>query len=136
MDRLAAIQDELVLHDDVRRTGLGALNAQARLWESHIAGELTMANGISAMPSLHVAIATLCALSAWQANRAFGCVMIAYTAAIVFGSVHLAWHYAVDAYFSIIATILIWHFPGRFAAYICRDVSISTSTIQIPNSAK
>jgi len=127
LERLVVINDELVLHDDVRRIGLGALHAQSGLWESYSTGKMEFASGISAMPSLHVAITTLCALSAWQINRTFGCFMIIYTAVIVFGSVHLAWHYAADAIFAIIGTILIWYFSGKFATYICKGVSVSTS---------
>ncbi|MGI9288337.1 MAG: phosphatase PAP2 family protein [Pseudomonadales bacterium] len=131
MDRLTAIQNELVLHEDFRRTGLRALDTQGVLWESYTTGEVIVGAGISAMPSMHVAIATLCALTAWQANRIFGCIMIVYVLVIVFGSVHLAWHYAVDAYFAIIGTFIIWHFSGGFARYFCKDFGDSTSNLRL-----
>jgi hypothetical protein len=35
-----------------------------------------------------------------------------FCAVILFGSVHLGWHYAVDGYFSIIATVAIWKIVG------------------------
>lgn len=38
---------------------------------------------------------------------------IANCALILFGSVLLGWHYAIDGYFSIAATIVIWKIVGR-----------------------
>ncbi len=90
-----------------------ALQAQEMLWQAHSSNDLAVGGGISAMPSLHVACATLCALVAWRANRALAWLMIAFVAAILLGSVHLGWHYAVDGYVSLLLMPLLWWLAGR-----------------------
>ena len=68
--------------------------------------------GISAMPSLHVAIATLCALFAWRCGPRAGMLMSVYAAIIFLASIHLGWHYAIDGYVSIVSTVLLWGAVG------------------------
>jgi hypothetical protein len=70
--------------------------------------------GISAMPSMHLAIVTLNALMLGSLNRWAGLAGWAYVALILIGSVYLAWHYAIDGYFSIAVVPLIWWLAGRF----------------------
>lgn len=84
------------------------------LWNAYAnASTGVMGAGISAFPSMHVASATLVALLTAQASyRWVRWAGVAYCAVILFGSVHLGWHYAVDGYFSIGATILIWKIVG------------------------
>jgi len=67
-------------------------------------------SGISAMPSMHVAVAWLIVL---LCHFRFGLKWPTWIAAIfagmvLFGSVHLGWHYVSDGLISIIATSLIW----------------------------
>jgi hypothetical protein len=87
---------------------LYAITAQEYLWDAYTSGIHIPGGGISAMPSLHVAIAVLCALVVWKMNRVFGAFLWGYAVIIIIGSVHLGWHYAVDGYVSILATIAIW----------------------------
>jgi hypothetical protein len=83
------------------------------LWSAYSGMQPGVAGaGISAFPSMHVASATLCALLARRTHRWIAWSAIVYCAIILFGSVHLGWHYAVDGYFSIIATILVWRLVG------------------------
>ncbi len=89
-----------------------ALTAQAYLWENFTSNTDGIGAGISAMPSLHVSVAFLMALTAWRTSRIFGAVMYAYLGMILIGSVHLAWHYAVDGYLSLILTYGIWCLSG------------------------
>ena len=42
---------------------------------------------------------------------------MAFAAAIFVGSVHLGWHYAIDAYVSMIAVPAIWKFAGWATAH-------------------
>lgn len=89
-----------------------ALTAQGVLWENFALGGLTLGAGISAMPSMHVAIATLFALVCWRTSRLVGVLMTIYAVIIMIGSVHLGWHYAVDGYIGAIGMIAIWWIVG------------------------
>ncbi|MGW8265718.1 MAG: phosphatase PAP2 family protein, partial [Longimicrobiales bacterium] len=74
-------------------------NLQALLWEAYVTpGAGFSFEGISAMPSLHVAVAAYFAVWGWRVGRIWGALLTAYTAAIFIGSVALGWHYAVDGY--------------------------------------
>ena len=86
--------------------------AQAYLWKFYVSGEAGAGVAISAFPSMHVANATLVVLLASRLHRWVLGAAVAYCALILFGSVYLAWHYAVDGYFAIAATVLIWKVVG------------------------
>ena len=60
------------------------------------------------MPSLHVAMAVLCALIGWHRSRIAGMLLTGYAVVIQFGSVILAWHYAVDGYIGAGVAIVSW----------------------------
>ena len=68
--------------------------------------------GISAFPSLHVAIAFLNVLFVWHLHRIWRWLAMAFLGCVLVGSVHLGWHYAVDGYVSIIMVALIWWASG------------------------
>lgn len=67
-----------------------------------------LGSGISAMPSMHVAIATLAVMMCLNANRMLVPAAGIFLIVIAIGSVHLGWHYAMDSIVSIIGTWLIW----------------------------
>lgn len=89
-----------------------SLVAQAYLWENYSQGLLNTASGISAMPSMHVAIAALQAFLGWKISRRAGILLTTYCVIILIGSVHLGWHYAIDGYVSILAVFVIWKLVG------------------------
>ncbi len=91
---------------------VGALNAQDYLWKIYQDGGYAPGSGISAMPSLHVAMVFLFALLGWRSGTVPGIVLTAYAVVIFIGSVHLGWHYAIDGYLGIAGTWLIWKFAG------------------------
>ena len=64
------------------------------------------------MPSIHVVIATLIASIGWRTNRWLGIVFSVFAAVIVFGSVPLGWHYAVDSITGIFLAITFWKVAG------------------------
>ncbi|KJY77422.1 membrane protein [Vibrio coralliilyticus] len=103
--------------------GLWALNVQDTLWQMHISEEPGIGGGISAMPSMHVAIAVAMALAAYRYNRKLGVVMWSYALTIQIGSVHLAWHYAIDGYLSFILTIVIWKLVGWLQTRFRRTIT-------------
>jgi membrane-associated phospholipid phosphatase len=89
-----------------------ALGAQEMLWSNYQMRDVMVGSGISAMPSMHVAIATLFALVCWRVRRWLGIVMTIYAVIIMIGSVHLGWHYAVDGYLGAAAMLAIWWCVG------------------------
>jgi hypothetical protein len=93
---------------------LWALGTQEMLWRNHTTGAVMIGSGISAMPSLHVAMATLFALVCWQVHRWLGIIMACFAGVIMIGSVHLGWHYAVDGYAGAIGMLIIWWSTGWF----------------------
>lgn len=92
--------------------GQSISNAVDYLLGTYLGGPVTAGTGISAMPSMHLAIATLNALLFLRLNRMAGLVSLVYLATILFGSVYLGWHYAIDGYVSIVAVILVWRAVG------------------------
>jgi membrane-associated phospholipid phosphatase len=92
---------------------LAALDFQAMLLAEHRTTDLLPAGGISAMPSMHVAMATLFALSGYRIYRPLGHVMALYAVLIWIGSVHLGWHYASDGIAGAAMMALLWHVSGK-----------------------
>lgn len=90
---------------------MSAAAVQDRLWKSYAATH--GANiGISAMPSMHVVVATLLAIVGIKTNKWLGAALTVFAAIIVLGSIHLAWHYAVDAIAGIILAFAFWGSAG------------------------
>jgi hypothetical protein len=83
-----------------------AIGIQDALWEGHLSR--TPLSEISAMPSMHNSSALLFALVGFQVNRFWGWALTVHAALIFIGSIHLAWHYAVDSYFVWGLTLVIW----------------------------
>jgi hypothetical protein len=99
-----------------RDTYLWAVNNQVGLWQSRELNRWDPFGGVSAMPSIHLAIATLFALLAWRINKWLGALFVGYLIIMQTGSIILGWHYAVDGYVGIIIACLIWYAVGRWMA--------------------
>ncbi len=93
-----------------------ALATQDMLWNAYVGTDHTF-GGISAMPSMHNASTLLFALTAWRISRRLGMVMYGYVFVIFIGSVHLGWHYAVDAYIAWAVVAAIWWISGQMARW-------------------
>lgn len=85
-----------------------SIDVREQLWMSHVTGNVDRIRGITAMPSMHVAAAVLLALAGWSAGRVPGILLTIFAVLIQLGSVHLAWHYAIDGYVSTILVIALW----------------------------
>lgn len=88
-----------------------SLWVQDELWQNYKTG-IGEISGISAMPSMHVTVAVLLALLGWRIRRGLGIALTAYAALVAIGSVHLAWHYAVDGIAGLAIAIVCWAFAG------------------------
>ena len=93
-----------------------SLRVQDMLWASHQRGGAVFGSGISAMPSLHVAMTVLMAIVGWKTHRVLGIGYTVFALIIMIGSVHLGWHYAIDGYVSAVAVVPIWWLAGRLAS--------------------
>lgn len=84
-----------------------------QLWYFHHFDVPVIANGISAMPSMHVALTMWVALVAGRAR--FAWLAWAYCAAMWLGSVHFGFHYAADGLVSVAGILMIWRWTPHFA---------------------
>lgn len=120
-------QDELLLADN-SFFNIWAVKTQHDLWQSYISSSNGLGDGISAMPSMHVSITTLIALSLRHCHKFLGWLGWLYVVIIELGSVHLAWHYAVDGYLAIGMTLLLWVLVGKWVT-LKENRQITTSAV-------
>jgi len=117
-DYFSSLMRELHAQDEQHR--LFAIGSMRYLLDS--IGKDRLGAGISAMPSLHVTIAWLCFLVTLEYTRTLWPKILsgAFAVTILIGSVHLAWHYAVDGLVGIVAVTIIWNGAGRFVEWLDR----------------
>lgn len=89
-----------------------SMNVQRILLEWHYRDSTEIGRGISAMPSMHVALAFLFFLAMRKVSKAAGWFFGAFFVVIFLASVHLAYHYAADGYVAVIVTAIIWKTAG------------------------
>ena len=85
---------------------------QNLLWQNYQSHGTMLGSGISAMPSMHVAIAVLLACFGWGVNKWAGIAYTLFALIIMVGSVHLGWHYAIDGYAAALVGVALWRATG------------------------
>jgi PAP2 superfamily len=85
------------------------------LWEAARQPGVSIGDGISAFPSLHVAVAFLATLAMWRVHHLLGLIGASYTLLILVGSIMLGWHYALDGEAGIVGAAVLWMATGRWA---------------------
>ncbi|MGH6780677.1 MAG: phosphatase PAP2 family protein [Sphingomonadaceae bacterium] len=87
---------------------INTLGYQPQLLSTFLNPRLEAVGGISAMPSMHVAMAALFAIGGFQIRRWLGWVMTGFAVAIWVGSVHFGWHYATDGIVGAAMMVTLW----------------------------
>jgi hypothetical protein len=95
-----------------RASPLQAVFLQDFLWSEYCKEGISYGQSISAMPSMHVAIAALLVIGTWGLNRGIALVMLAGAMLIFVGSICLGWHYAIDGYVAAVGVWVIWRIAG------------------------
>jgi len=99
-----------------------AVNFQRYLWNAYLQGTTQLGSGISAFPSIHVAVAALYVLYAWPLGWLPRIAAAAYLAAIMVGAVHLGWHYSLDCYAGVLGAALIYGAVGAVQRFGARSL--------------
>lgn len=89
------------------------------LWTGYLNPDDRIGSGISAMPSVHVAVACWMALVCRLYLPKAQMLGWAFLAVILVGSVHLGWHYAVDGLAGIGITAAAW--------WLCRSRDLQSN---------
>lgn len=92
------------------------LETQAYLLARNSADGPMIGSGISAFPSMHVAIAALYVVYCWGRGLVPRYLSLAFLGLVFIGSIQLGWHYAVDGAFSIAAVLCFWPVSGWLIA--------------------
>ncbi len=93
---------------NVLPNGTGIRDIQLYLWDLYVSRTSGFGMGISAFPSLHVAMVTLCCLVSLEVDRVLAAAGLIIVLIIETGSVLFGWHYAIDGYFSILVMSAFW----------------------------
>lgn len=95
-----------------------------------------LGSGITAMPSMHCAIAFLFWLAMRKVSRGAGIFFGVFFAITWLSSVHLAYHYAVDGLVSLIAVAIVWKMSGAvitaWDAFLARRNQPALRTNTVP----
>ena len=89
-----------------------AIPVQTQLFEAFQHPDVNVVGGISAMPSMHNAQATIFVLTALRINKWLTIAMTLFGAVIVSASVILGWHYAVDSLAGMALALAVWKLSG------------------------
>jgi hypothetical protein len=92
-----------------------ALDLYRLLWGAYTARYEMLGAGISAMPSMHVAMACWAALAVRAYFPKYQWAGWVYVGLIWFSSVHLGWHYVSDGLAGIAGALFVWRIAGSIA---------------------
>ncbi|CCF85279.1 phosphatase PAP2 family protein [Nitrolancea hollandica] len=91
-------------------------------------------NPVAAMPSLHMALTALIAVTAWQTGNHWRILGLLYAGAMLFSVVFLGEHYFTDASVGIVAALLGWKLATVWAARQSRVQEREKQLISVPSA--
>ncbi len=100
----------------VHGSGLLAIRGHAWLLQAQETGTIIPGGGISAMPSMHNAIAILLACAGYSVTRWLGWLLTLFAGLIFVGSIHLGWHFALDGIVAGAVSGGLWVSSNRLIA--------------------
>lgn len=116
------------LHAVDRTHPLAVIEVQNLLIQWYRNEDAGLGRGITAMPSMHVALAWLYVLASWRIDRRLAVGFAIFFVIIQLSSVHLAYHYAIDGYVAVFLVSIIWLLCQTSARAILGRLSATTRT--------
>jgi hypothetical protein len=117
---------------------LTSIHNQAYLLQNLDSPTLVVGGGVSAIPSVHNAMAVLFAIVSFRLNRILGLAMSAFAAFIWVASVYLNWHYAVDGLAGGLGAIVLWKLSGAIVDRLFRSrlsAEVAAEPVEMPVAA-
>jgi hypothetical protein len=114
-----------------RQYPVAVLEVQHELIAWYRMGDFGLGRGISAMPSMHVALSFLFFLAVRQVSRPAGWFFGAFCFTIMVASIHLGYHYAMDGYVSIALVSAIWWLSGKIVPRLLGPPRESEASIEV-----
>lgn len=108
------------LHETAKNWPVWTVDTQDALWQSYLTGTGDI-EGVSAMPSMHLVVATLMTLLAWRTNRALGIAFAVFTFVILISTIMVGWHYPIDGLAGIAIGYVLWILAGQISRRWARD---------------
>ena len=118
-DRLLGGSGFGALSDTLRSGGAWMVRAEAdAMWASLASGQPSLVAGISALPSIHVAVSLWIYLAARALAPRAAPVALAYAVFIFIASVQLGWHYVTDGVAGALGMGAMWWLAARLEGVI------------------
>jgi len=109
---------------------------RAYLWSDYLRSGGKIGGGISAMPSLHVAVSLWIALVVRSYVPKASLVGWTYFGLIFVGSIHLGWHYALDSIAAVVLALLAWAVACWIASRSWRSLPAAEPMAAQPSLAR
>ena len=108
-DRLYGGSDYALLRETLQARGAWVVLAESdAMWSAYVNGQRGLLTGISALPSIHVAIALWIFLTARTLAPRLAKGALVYFFLMWLGSVQLGWHYVSDGLAGALGMLAIW----------------------------
>jgi hypothetical protein len=118
-DRLLGADAYAALPDVLRARGAWVVLAESdQMWRSFSTGRPGLVAGMSAVPSMHVAISFWIVLTARAMSSRLTTLAALYAIVISVGSVQLGWHYVSDGVAGVLGMAAVWRLAGALEQHV------------------